>query len=188
MATTMAMSDPDASRLLVSSDVASRLLASDRGALADLYDLYATRIYGLALWWSGRSEEAEDVVQETFVRVWEKRHLVARANDLEAYLLRMAKTIAVGNHRRRKPSEPLEEAALVVTTEADPERSVDASRLSGHLHALSPKLRAVVYLHSFLEYPFRQVGSVLGIPMFTAASRYRLAVERLKKMMEVSDA
>lgn len=51
--------------------VQRRLVASDRTALADLYGLYARRVYGLALWWSGAVEEAEDIVQETFVRVWE---------------------------------------------------------------------------------------------------------------------
>lgn len=169
------------------SGLRQRLRVADRTALGDLYDLYARQIYGLALWWSGRVEEAEDVVQETFVRVWEKRHLVARARDLDAYLLRMAKTIAAGRHRRAKVSEPLEEAALLLPADLDPERQIDASRLSRHLHRLSPKLRSVVYLHSFLDLSFRQVGVVLGIPMFTAASRYRLALERLRQMMEISD-
>lgn len=164
-----------------------RLRASDRRALGEVYDLYAQRIYGLALWWSGRVEEAEDVVQETFVRLWQKRHLVARARNLEAYVLRMAKTVAAGRHRRRKPSEALDEAVLVRAEYSDPARAVDAARLSSHLHSLSPKLRTAVFLHSFLGHSFRQMGAILGIPTFTAASRYRLALERLKQMMEVSD-
>lgn len=165
----------------------ARLGNSERAALGDLYDLHARHIYGLALWWCGRVEEAEDVVQETFVRVWEKRHLVARARDLEAYLLRMAKTVAAGRHRRRKPTEPLDEANLVLAAEGDPVRAVDAARLSAHLHRLSPKLRAVIYLRVFLDHSFRRTGSILGIPTFTAASRHRLAIERLQRLMEVSD-
>lgn len=116
-----------------------------------------------------------------------ERHLVGRANDVEAYLLRMAKTIAAGRHRKRRVSEPLDEHLLLVATDFDPERQVDAARLSGYLHRLSPKLRTVVYLHAFLDHSFRQAGSILGIPTFTAASRYRLAVERLRKMMDSAD-
>ena len=76
---------------------------------------------------------------------------------------------------------------MLLEADLDPVRQLDASRLSRHLHALSPKLRAVVYLHSFCDPSFREVGAILRIPLFTAASRYRLAIDRLKKMMESSD-
>lgn len=180
----------DATTRLASEDmdaVRRRLLAADRTVLADLYDAYARRIYGLALWWCGRREEAEDVVQDTFVRVWEKRRLVARAYDLEAYLLRIAKTMAARRYRKQRPEAPLEAVELVEAVVDDPVRRLEAARLSARLHRLSPKLRAVVYLHGFLDHSFRQTGIILGIPTFTAASRYRLAIERLKRLMEVSD-
>ncbi len=170
-----------------SEAIKKRLLSSDRSALADLYDLYHRKIYGLALWWSGSVEEAEDIVQETFVRVWEKRHLVGRARELEAYLLRIAKTIAIGRGRKRRPTESIEDHPLVLAVGPDPERQAEAARLSDRLRTLSPKLRTAVYLRGFLGYSFRQTGSILGVPTFTAASRYRLAIQRLRQLMESKD-
>ena len=62
---------------------------------------------------------------------------------------------------------------------------VDARRVSDLLARLAPKLREAVFLRHFAELTFAAAARVMGVPTFTAASRYRLALRRLRDWMGV---
>ncbi len=162
--------------------LAAELAAGSNEALAELYDLLADRVYGLALWLTASPEDAADVVQQTFVRVWERRRLVGGARKPESYVLRMARSVAADCLRRRPPAAELDEGLLVAVL-PDPTTAVDAQRLSRLVLRLPAGQRAVLYLHCFAGLSFREVGRVLRLPTFTAASRYRLALDRLREWM-----
>jgi RNA polymerase sigma factor (sigma-70 family) len=68
--------------------------------------------------------------------------------------------------------------------EEDPEGGLDRKRVVALTSRLSPKQREVVYLRHFEGLSFREIGEVLGIPTFSAASRHRLAMRRLRKLMD----
>lgn len=157
-------------------------------ALAELYDLAARRLYGLALWTTGSADDAADVVASVWVKLVEQRHRLAAVRDPQAWLLTVARRVAVDllRRRRRRPSEPLDAAALVLATEPSPDRQLDAQRASALLATLPAKQREVVYLKHFAECTFTEIGAILGVSRFTAASRYRLAIRRLRRLMEVS--
>ena len=72
----------------------------------------------------------------------------------------------------------------LTSPENDPDRAIDASRATELIGRLSKDHREVVFLRHFGDCTFKVIGAVLGIPTFTAASRYRLALRRLRKMME----
>ncbi len=164
--------------------LAVQLAAGSRTALAALYDLYADRVYGLALWVLGDPEDAADATQDAFVRVWEKRGLLARASDPTAYLLRIARSVAVSRLRRRRGRTlPLSEGLLEPVLPAA-EELVDAERLSRLIARLPIAQRVTIYLHVFAGLSFREIGRATGVPTFTAASRYRLARRRLRGWLE----
>jgi len=105
-----------------------------------------------------------------------------------AYLLRMVHNAAVdATGRRRGPDVPGDQAPLLVTVDPVDDR-IDGRRASQHLLELPPKQREVVYLRHFADLTFREIGTVCGVSTFTAASRHRLAIDRLRKLMGVDDA
>ena len=63
------------------------------------------------------------------------------------------------------------------------ERVVDARAASALLSRLPAEQREVIYLHDFADLSFREIGRVVGVPLFTAASRYRLGIGRLRDWM-----
>lgn len=67
---------------------------------------------------------------------------------------------------------------------ADAARRVDAERASRHLAKLPPAQRDAVYLRHFADGTFAAIGRVTGVPAFTAASRYRLGIGKLRRLME----
>jgi RNA polymerase sigma-70 factor (ECF subfamily) len=163
-------------------------LAEGRAAaLEGLYDALAGEVYGLALWRTGSPDDASDVVQEVFVRLAQAGPKLKRIRDPRAFVLRIAHRASIDVHRRRRrrAEDPLEYAHLVESGPGAGERTFDAEIVSRRLRELPPEQREIVYLHLFAGCSFSEAGRAAGIPTFTAASRYRLALERLRRLLGV---
>ena len=167
-------------------DLFAELASGNSDALDRLYHVASGRFFGLALWRTGRREDAEEVVQEAFVRVATLHHSLGRVRDPRWWLLALTHRLAVDVTRRRarRQVEPLEAHPQLADAPADPGRKVDADRAWALLRRLSPKQREVIYLHHEAGMSHAEIGRSLGIPQFTAASRYRLAVRALRRLIE----
>jgi RNA polymerase sigma-70 factor (ECF subfamily) len=173
----MGSSDREAMCLL-----AREVAAGDPGALARLYDRCARDLHGLALWRTGSALEADDVVQDVFVRLASDPGRLAGTRDPRAYLLSMAHHAAVDRVRQHRPSP---QSPLLTTDDPDPTRGLDAERAAAALTSLPPAQREAIYLHHFAGLGFREISAVTGVPTFTAASRYRLGIARLRRALGV---
>jgi len=161
------------------------LAAGRLEALATLWDLVSDDLFGLALWRTGNRGDAEEALQETFVRLARAAGRMPRVSRPRAYLLAVAHRAAVDVVRKRRRSDPLEHAAELLAPTGDPGRRADAAHASRLLLALQPKQREAVFLRHYADLSFADIGRVTGVPTFTAASRYRLAIRRLRKQMGV---
>jgi RNA polymerase sigma-70 factor (ECF subfamily) len=162
------------------------LAAGRMGALDDLYDLAAADVYRLALWRTGDVMDAEDVVQNVFVKVAEQGCRLARVRQPRRWLLTVARRCAVDCVRRRArcDADELREAPYLVALSNDPGRSADARTVSRLVDRLPPPQREVVLLRLFADCTFAAIGRITRVPTFTAASRYRLAIARLRRLLE----
>jgi RNA polymerase sigma-70 factor (ECF subfamily) len=166
-------------------DLFRDLAAGDPERLGPLYDMASRRLYGLALWRTGSRELAADVVQEVFVRIAQCRDRLGEVRDPRWWLLSVTHRLAVDAVRRaaRRHAEPIEEHADLAAEPVDNGRAVDARRAWALLGRLSAKQREVVYLHDAAGMSHAEIGRCLGIPTFTAASRYRLALHALRGLL-----
>lgn len=155
-------------------------------ALEQIYVMGSNRMYGLALWRTGNFDDASEVVQEVFVRVTQERARLAEIRDPRWWLLKLTHRMAVDVTRRRRCMEDLDEHSYLMAPTPSPERILDAKKVSGLVRRLSGKQREVVYLRHFAEMSYSEIGQVLGVPTFTAASRYRLALARLRRLAGVT--
>lgn len=164
----------------------ARLAGGDRAALGELYDRTSKRLYGLALWRAGDPADAEEIVQEVFVRLAERRHGLAAVRDPLGWLLAVAHRVAVDRVRRRRvrATEPLDACDLLSAPVTEPERALDARRASRELAGLPPAQREVLYLHHFAGLTFAAIAAVVRAPLFTVASRHRLGLARLRRRLE----
>jgi RNA polymerase sigma-70 factor (ECF subfamily) len=166
-------------------------LASGRtAALDDLYNASAAQLFGLALWRTGSEEDAADVVQDVFVKVAEQGRKLAGVRNPKAWLLTVTRRTAVDllRQRGRRPTESMKACQLLVAADQDLDRRADASKVSASLIQLPSAQRLVIYLRHFADCTFSEIGTILGVPTFTAASRYRLGVARLRKLLGGDDA
>src|SRR5258708_2916947 len=158
------------------------LARGNSAALEAIWDLSSRRLYGLALWRTGCEEDARDVVQEVFVRLASRRSDLRGVEAPHIWLLAVTHNASLDAVRRRsrRRTEPLESAAHVAAPGSTPERAAAASSTSRALAQLPPPQREAVLLHHVAGCSFREIAAITGVPAFTAASRCRLALARLR--------
>jgi RNA polymerase sigma-70 factor (ECF subfamily) len=147
--------------------------------LEEAYDRYASRLYHHALALTRRGADAEDAVQAAFVKVASRLRARAAIEDMETYLHAAVRGEALRIVGRRGPSNP----GTPLVAPVNGASLEDAEAVAAALAALPPEQREVVVLHVYEEMTFRRIGEVLGIPLDTAASRYRYAREKLKELL-----
>lgn len=156
--------------------------------LARLYDLHAPELYRYLIAMVGRREDAEDALQN----IWLKTHRrLAKIRQPRRYLWRAARNearrILERRSRRQARQTPLSdsEASLELFPDgANPEVSA-AERLAvaAALARLAFEQREAVVLMAFEGLSARESGERLGIPTDTAASRWRLALAKLRRWL-----
>ena len=172
-----------------------RLKARDEAALAELYDLLAPWILGLAFRILRDEDEAEQVVGEVFVQVW--RHVDqhdARRGPLVPWILSIARNRALDALRRRdrwwRKADRWHQAQQVEPGDVEPashEASVPGWPLHREVHAalaaLPDELRRVVLLAYFEGLTHSEIARRLNQPLGTVKTRLRIAHQKLTKAL-----
>lgn len=165
-------------------DGLGRLVRGDRNALAELYDAHAGPLFRHALSLTRHSAEAEDLVQVVFVKLATTGAPLLAVRTPANYLHRMLHTAWIDSQRRpavtREAAVDADDLRLMAGAVTDQVTAIDVTRA---LEDLPAPQREVVQLHLFDGFSFREAGRITGVSMFTAASRYRVALERLRVLM-----
>jgi RNA polymerase sigma-70 factor (ECF subfamily) len=146
--------------------------------------------YNLARWLTGKHEDAEDVVQEAFLRAYASFDSL-RGDDVRPWLLTIVRHTAYTWLKRNRAGAPAEELddnfADSRAPAADPETlllaSADASRVRAAVAKLPPDFRAAIVLREFEELSYKEIAAVTGAPMGTVMSRLTRARESLKRLL-----
>jgi RNA polymerase sigma-70 factor, ECF subfamily len=166
-----------------------RLAQGDPAALEDIYTLEADRLYALALWITGSRDDAADAVQDVFVKLAGRRTDLSRVRRPRAYLLAMARSAALDRRRGRVPRPEAEDRLLEEADPnamPDPHGRADARLADRWLRRLPLDQREAIYLRYYAELSFAEIGRVTGVSLFTAASRCRLGLAKLRRQMGVA--
>ena len=169
----------------------TQLIAGNRDAFAELYDLFGRKLYATAVQLNCTHQEAEDIVHDLFVELAHHRHELSNIKNLEAYIFTMLRN-AVSRLRRRKKIGL--KAFLRWTSEQvarnrtyDVPATLPDEELSKALNLLPEQQRIVLVLKVISGLSFKQISSVIGIKMNTAASRYRYAIQKLQSALGSKD-
>jgi RNA polymerase sigma-70 factor, ECF subfamily len=174
-------------------DLMRAFAARESGAAEELYRRFAPRVFGLGKVMLGDASRAEDLVQDTFVKIWRVANSYEPSRGaLDTWVLLIARSLAIDTIRRRvlearvtAQQEPPQEA----TEGSEPERRAEiqdlAERARQAMSALSPGQRAALELAYFGGKTSTEVAELEGIPVGTAKTRIRTALIRLREALEV---
>ena len=180
------------------TDILARLLEGDTRALRAAYDCYSSLVFGLARRVTGNAGVAEDVTQEVFLHLWEHPDAVDLSRgSLRSYLGVVAHRRSVDSVRRATRSHSREErvgregSGVTEGHETDVVDADDTARRTRRLRtaigALPREQREALELAYFGDCTYREVATALGIPEGTAKSRLRLALAKLRDLIETQD-
>jgi RNA polymerase sigma-70 factor, ECF subfamily len=177
------------------ADVVRSFAHRDPKAAEELYRRFAPRVFGLGLVMLGSASQAEDLVQDTFVKVWRKADSYEGSRgSLDTWVLLIARSLAIDLLRRRVlEARIMEGQAHQRETSGDPgpdeqAETLDlAERARRAMATLSPPQRAALELAYFGGKTSAEVAELEGIPIGTAKTRIRTALVRLRDALEVRD-
>lgn len=163
--------------------------AGDSRSLEELYHRTRTAVYGLVLSYLKHPQDAEDVTQDAFVRIWDAAASYRPQGKPMAWLLTVARNLALMRLRERGKTQELTDEEW----SALPARSPDVTPEDRHvlraaLSALSQQERQVVMLHAVTGLKHREIAQLLELPLATVLSKYRRALKKLNLLLEGDDA
>lgn len=170
-----------------SSQLLRHIADGDERALEELYGLYAGRIYAAACRLLASPGEAEEIVQESFLDVWNRAATFdSRRGDPGAWVMSIGRNRAIDRLRARATRSRTLEAVRndpASALQVDPENELAAAqarrRVSAALEVLSPEQRAVVELAYFDGLSQAEIATRTGDPLGTVKGRARAALEKL---------
>jgi len=180
-------SEPDPESTLV-----RRLKARDGRAMVDLYDRYGRLLYSVILRAVNDSATAEDLLQETLMRVWNRIHTFDETKGrLEGWLVTVARNRALDHLRANQTSplaatadlEDLERAGMFYRSESHADRIAQENAVNAALGSLNKDQRQVIELIHFEGLTQAEIAAKLGRPLGTVKGMVRSALKCLRTAM-----
>ena len=167
----------------------SRLEALDELAFAEIYDRYAGLLYGVALRVCSSSLKAEEIVQDTMMKLWRNpRGFDATRGALSTFLLTLTRNAAIDALRRERPTSSLTdeegEALPIPSADSGPleraELEAVSVRVQAALLGLSDAHRRTVELAYFRGSSREEIALEMNVPVGTVKSRLKYALDKLR--------
>ena len=168
----------------------AQLREGSREAFDELYEKYKNMAIHTAYLITGNLADSEDIVQETFVKVW--MHILELKDDsgFRPWMMRILVRTAYRIGKKNKREIPNDETVERMENRTDPS-SLDkviqlevAVMISASVRALPVKLRTVVVLYYYASFCVKEIAGLLGLMEGTVKSRLHSARRRMKTMLK----
>lgn len=179
----------------VETSLVERCLAGEQGAWEDLVKLHTKRVYAICYRFTNSDQEAQDLTQEVFLRVFRTLgSFRAGEGSFAVWLTRLTRNLLVDHYRRTKHERVTDalEDKLAVLEEKTAQHSRTDGLLAGReagellqaaLQRLSPELRETVILRDLQEMEYREIARVLNVPEGTVKSRLNRGRAELARIL-----
>ncbi|MEX0291448.1 MAG: RNA polymerase sigma factor [Flavobacteriaceae bacterium] len=158
-----------------------RLRNGDKSALYLLYDKYSSALYGVILRICRDEDQAKDLLQETFVKIWQKISTYDQSKGrFYTWAYRIAKHTTLNALRKSKPLIQTEDLS-VYSNIASEEESPDYAVLNGLLKKLEPHHQRAIQLVYFQGYTHREAHELMKVPLGTFKSYIRQAIKQIRE-------
>jgi RNA polymerase sigma-70 factor, ECF subfamily len=168
-------------------EICRGLAAGESAAFREIYRHLGKRIYFYLLAILRSESAAEDVLQDFFLHLAQKRHKAASARNLTGYLFRMARNEAFRYHRSQRPPDETLGAHELILSYSESDDSIENREQRRALLAAVDQLpfeqQEIIALKVFQEMTFAEIAQALDISANTAASRYRYAIHNLQRIL-----
>jgi len=175
----------------------ARVLAGDRDAFRELVERHSRSIFRLAYRMTGNEHDAEEVVQETFLRAYRRLSGFESRANFGTWLYRIAVNCSLDlvrsrqrheEHRQEPGAEQEEVVASLPAANPGPDRLLYSAEVSAKVESalaeLSPKERAAFVMRHFEGHSVEEIGQALGLRTSATKNSIFRAVQKLREQLE----
>jgi len=162
-------------------ELIERCLAGDQQAWAEIVRLHWRKVFNLAYKFVGRHDEAEDLTQDIFLRIFKALHTFDRRANFQTWLISISRNLCIDHYRSRRKERETMARDVDASTLAPPsrEKSPDGrleeldvrDLVRTALSELAPALREAVVLRDLQDFSYLEIAERLGLPEGTVKSR-----------------
>jgi RNA polymerase sigma-70 factor (ECF subfamily) len=172
-----------------------RCLNGEEAAWEDLVKVHTRRVYAICYRFTGSNQEAQDLAQEVFLRVFRSlKSFRAGEGSFTVWLGRLTRNLLIDHYRRNKldrATDSIEDALPVLEERTAMSARADgmlagreaSEALQGALQKLSPELRETVILRDLEDLEYREIAQVLNVPEGTVKSRLNRGRAELARIL-----
>lgn len=167
------------------------LRQGDNNGYALLYDRYGAMLFGVIKRIVGTNEDAENILQDCFVKIWRNAESYdASKGKLATWLLNIARNTAIDFTRSKAYSQRLKNQSIdnivsLSTNVSEHALSTDTIGLHRLVQTLAPQCREIIEWMYFQGYTQQEISENFGLPLGTVKTRARMALMELRKYFEV---
>lgn len=166
-----------------------RMKDGDEAALAALFNEYSAKVYGMAYTVLKNTSLAQEVAQDTFVRVWkDPAAWDPSKGQFSSWLLTVARYTAIDRlrHELRRTHQNVELNDELTSDEADDETTLlfETYQLKTVLHHLPDEQRHIIELAYFHGLKHSELAESLQLPLGTVKTRLRLGLQKLRSLLQ----
>lgn len=174
------------------NELVARLKNGDQEVWNMVVDKYSRKVYNMALNFAGNSDDAADITQEVFLKVYNNIEKFKEEKSFTSWLLRLSKNYCIDYWRKSKYNRrsleldenlKIEPANGAGTPEDAVIKKYDAIYLRKKLRLLPPDLRALIIMRDIQDFSYQEIAEHLEIPLGTTKSRINRARTKLAKLI-----
>lgn len=170
-------------------ELTALLKDGDHGAFSALYGLYSERIYGRLLSLLKDQDMADELIQDLFLKVWEKRDGLNPEQSFKSYLYKVAENLVYDHFRKLARDKKLQERFRAITTELYSHTEEDLLNKENRtiidraVAMLPPQRKAVFTLCKLEGKSYEETGEILGISASTVSNHLVKATKLVREQI-----
>lgn len=173
-------------------DIISRCKSGDRISQEKLYRLFSDKLFGICLRYTKNSDEAQDILHEGFIKVFENIKQLKEPNALFGWMKKIMINKAFEHFRNAKPTESIHEIRIIKDeTHISADDAIREKELLKLVQNLSPQYRLVFNLYAIEGYSHKEISKMLKISEGTSKSNLSRAREilqnKIKKVYNINE-
>jgi RNA polymerase sigma-70 factor (ECF subfamily) len=175
---------------MLESQLIDKCKSGDGEAYRKLINIYQARLFGYLWRFSESNTMAEELFQETIIKVWKGFKKYSHQKKFSSWLFTIAHNVAMDCLRQRKNKnifvsiDKVDNDTLSVSPEEDLIKKERVDRINNSIEYLSEKQKRVFLLRQHGELSFKEIAEATNEPINTVLSHMRYAVKKIKKQLE----
>jgi RNA polymerase sigma-70 factor (ECF subfamily) len=164
----------------ISSNLLEKIAQGCDASFRSLYNQYARRVYRYVVLKTKNVENAEEILQETFLAIWNTRKKLPGVRSANAWIMQIARNKLADSYRRERATE----YSTNITEEKPTVPVEEVVDLKDAIAGLKSEERELLYLIFHLRMDYRDVADVMGVPVGTVKSRLFYIKKKLRGFLQ----